>query len=62
MKNSAKKEKFEPTDSDQKQVADNKSVKNPKDKLYNKKDPAMGNPAKKREYSEQPPSKQNTHS
>jgi len=62
MKNSAKKEKFEPTDSDQKQLADNKSVKSPKDNVYNKKDPAMGNPAKKREHSEQPPSKQNTHS
>jgi len=62
MKNSAKKEKYEPTDSDQKQAKDNKAVKNPKDKVYNKKDPSMGYPAKKKEYSEQPPSTQNTHS
>ena len=62
MKNSAKKEKYEPTDSDQKQVGSNKAVKNPKDKVYNKKDPSLGNPAKKKEFSEQPPSKQNTHS
>lgn len=61
MKNSVKKEKYEPADSDQKQVADDKSVKNVKDSIYNKKNASMENPAKKKEYSEQPPTKHNTH-
>lgn len=62
MKNPSKKEKYEPADSDQKQVADDKSVKNVKDSVYRKKSTSMGNPAKKKEYSEQPPTKHNTHS
>lgn len=63
MDKTSKTSKYKPADSDQNQPEDGKSVKKETtDKKYSKKDAAMDNPATKRKFSEQPPSKHNTRS
>lgn len=55
------KAKYEPQDSVQAIPEDDKVVKRKKDTVYKKKPVDLKNPAKKREFSEQPPTKHNTH-
>ncbi|WP_437365377.1 hypothetical protein [Olivibacter jilunii] len=59
--NRQSKNKFEPHDSEQSTPEDNKVVKKKKDTQYKKELANLKSPAKKKEFSEQPPTKHNTH-
>ncbi|QNL50129.1 hypothetical protein H8S90_00355 [Olivibacter sp. SDN3] len=60
MKKESKTPAYEPKDSEQETKSSNKAVKTKKDKTYKKESAILGNPAKKRMFSEQPPTKHNT--
>jgi len=62
MKKRNTKEKYQPTDSAQKVPADDKIVKTDADKTYHHEEASVKQPALKRKFSEQPPTKHNTHS
>ncbi|MGK6351379.1 hypothetical protein ACMGDE_08745 [Parapedobacter sp. DT-150] len=55
-----KHEAFEPTDSKQDRKKDKQVVKRPEDTRYDRDEANLANPAVKRKYSEQPPSKHNS--
>jgi len=55
------KKSYAPGDSAHDEPEDGQVVKNKTDRHYRKTIPAMDSPASKRKYSEQPPTKHNTH-
>ncbi|WP_090608826.1 hypothetical protein [Parapedobacter koreensis] len=55
-----KHEEFEPQDSKQDQKKDKQIVKRPEDNRYTSKEANLANPALKKTYSEQPPTKHNS--
>ncbi|GAA4800960.1 hypothetical protein GCM10023231_32170 [Olivibacter ginsenosidimutans] len=61
MKKQENSEKYQPTDSEQHPPIDDKVVKRTSDKVYRKEKPVLKSPATKRKFSEQPPTKHNTH-
>lgn len=61
MKKHKTKEKYHPTDSTQKRAIDDKVVKARVDETYHHEEANLKQPALKRKYSEQPPTKHNTH-
>jgi len=61
MKKPIKTKELQPTDSTREASKDNQVVKNEEDKTYKREDATMPNPEKKRKFSEQPPTKHNTH-
>jgi len=62
MKKHGDKKQYKPTDSNQVHPTANQTVKTVKDTIYQRESATMNNPEQKRKYSEQPPSKHNTHS
>lgn len=61
MKKDKDTSKFEPVDSDESTPADNQVVKKKQDTQYKEQSATLQNPEEKRKYSEQPPTKHNTH-
>lgn len=60
MKKQNKTSDYAPKDSEQETSNSNKAVKKKTDRTYKKESAILENPAKKRMFSEQPPTKRNT--
>lgn len=55
------KNKYEPVDSEQSVPEDNKVVKKKSDKQYKRESANLKSPAERKAFSEQPPTRHNTH-
>lgn len=61
MKKSDKTNEYQPSDSAKETPQDKLVVKKERDKTYKKEKAILSDPEKKRKFSEQPPTKHNTH-